>query len=117
MIDGKILKFGYGDIAVANKVFAMALTPFKPPVEVGTDCYDLFSLGVIEPIGETIYIQFETFFDFHDLKDKLDNLHTHKVFVFKGYTFDFTNYNAKSVEVVENVRKAILRAYLQCAAC
>ena len=118
MIDGKILKFGYGDIAVGNVGFYMQLTPFKPPVEVGTSCKDLFSNGDIIPIGEVVKIKFETFNDFTELKCKLEDVCNtiQKSFEFKGYTFDFSNYNKVSIEVVEQIRYAIYINYLQCAA-
>ena len=50
MIDGKILKFGYGDIAVNAAGFAMTFTPFKPPVEIGTNTRPLFANGDIQSI-------------------------------------------------------------------
>ena len=119
MIDGKILKFGYGDIAVGCINANMTFTPFKPPVEVGTHCYDLFINGDITPIGEKVAIRFDSFNDFAELKDKLEGVRTatQKVFEFKGYTFDFSNYNVKSVEVVDDARYHAYMAYLRCAAC
>lgn len=120
MIDGKILKFGYGDIAVGNKFTNMQLIPFKPPVEIGTDCNDLFANGDITPIGEVVMIKFNSLEDFAELKDKLEGVRpatASKVFEFKGYTFDFSNYNVKSVEVVDSVRYAIYMNYLRYAAC
>lgn len=120
MIDGKILKFGYGDIAVGNIGFYMQLTPFKPPVEVGISCNDLFANGEITPTGKTVMIKFETLNDFTELGNKLEAVRkagVPKVFEFKGYTFDFSYYNEKSLKVVNQVRGAIYLAYLQCAAC
>ena len=120
MIDGKILKFGYGDIAVGHKFTNMQLIPFKPPVEIGSDCNDLFANGDITPIGEVVMIRFNSFQDFAEFKDKLEGVRSatvSKVFEFKGYIFDFSNYNVKSVEVVDSIRYAIYMKYLQCAAC
>lgn len=120
MIDGKILKFGYGDIAVNNGVALMKFIPFKPPLKIGTCCRELFANGDIERIGEPIIIKFDNFGDFAELKDKLESVrHTNatKVFEFKGYTFDFSHYDEESVDVVENVRYAVYMGYLQLAAC
>lgn len=120
MIKGKVIKLGYGDVAVGNIGFYMKLTPFKPPVEVGTKCNELFANGDIKPIGESIMIRFDSFADFTELKDKLESVrpeNASKVFEFKGYTFDFSNYNVKSVEIVDRARRAVYMNYLQLAAC
>jgi hypothetical protein len=119
MIEGKILKFGYGDIAVQNKFTNMRLVPFKPPVEIGTSCHDLFDNGDIVQVGEAVVIKFDTLNDFTELKEKLRSVRntTIKVFEFKGYIFDFSNYNEKSVEVVDSVLHGIYMDYLRCAAC
>lgn len=117
MIDGKILKFGYGDIGVSNVWRNMRFIPFKPPVEIGTDTRPLFADGSIEAVGEPIMITFETFQDFNELQDKLKNVYTQRVFEFKGYTFDFSNYNEKSVEVCNDALRRAYMNFLQCAAC
>ena len=120
MIDGKILKFGYGDIAISARGLCMEFLPFKPPVKIGTCCRELFYNKSIKPIGKTIYIKFDNFEDLAELKNKLEGIrpkNAPKVFEFKGYTFDFSNYNAKSVEVFEMVRYHIHMTFLGCAAC
>ena len=120
MINGKILKFGHGDIAIEQSCASIKFTPFKPPVEIGTCCRELFHNGDIEPIGETITVKFDNFSDFAELKDKLEGVrpvNASKVFEFKGYTFDFSNYNVKSVEVFDSIRYAVYMEYLKLSAC
>ena len=117
MIEGNTLKFGYGDIAVSTKGFNLIFTPFKPPVEVGTNCFSLFKSGEIEAIGEAIYIKFTDLKDFKELQEKLENVYENKVFEFKEYTFDFTNYNEISVGILEKGRKIIYTRYLELSAC
>lgn len=120
MIDGKIIKAGYGDIAVGNFGWHIQFTPFKPPLEVGTTVRDLFGNGDIVPTGDTITITLNSDSDFAELKAKLEGVRpkkASKIFEFKGYTFDFSNYNEKSVEVFERVRCVAHIYYLQVAAC
>lgn len=117
MIEGNTLKFGYGDIAVSTKGLKLYFTPFKPPVEVGTPCDDLFKNGDIEAIGEPISIGFSDLKDFTELLKKLKDVDENKVFEFKGYIFDFTNYNKISVEVLERGRKIIYLRYISLSAC
>lgn len=120
MIDGKVIKAGYGDIAVGNFGWHIQFTPFKPPLEVGTTCSDLFDSGDIVPTGKTITITLNSDSDFAELKAKLTGVrpkNAPKIFEFKGYTFDFSNYNEKSVDVFEKARRAAHVYYLQVAAC
>ena len=120
MIDGKILKFGYGDIAVGDVGFYMKLTPFKPPIEVGSECNGYFADGIIKPIGPAIMIKFEGLSDITEFRTKLESvcpIDAPKSFEFKGYTFDFSNYNVKSVMVAETILHNIRMNYLCCAAC
>lgn len=120
MIDGKVLKFGYGDIAVQQGNTFMRFVSFKPPVEIGTHFRELFRNGDIEPVGEPITIKFDGLGEFTELKDKLEGVRLEnapKVFEFKGYTFDFSHYNVKSVEVVDSVRYATYMEYVRLSAC
>lgn len=117
MIEGNTLKFGYGDIAVNTKGLKLRFIPFKPPVEVGTHCADLFKNGDIEAIGEPISIKFSDLKDFTELLKKLKDVDENKVFEFKGYVFDFTNYNKTSVEILECGRKIIYSRYIELSAC
>lgn len=117
MIEGNTLKFGYGDIAVRTTGLKLTLVPFKPPVEVGTHCTKLFESGEIEAIGEPIHIEFTDFKDFKELQKKLEDVYENKIFEFKGYIFDFTNYNKTSVEIIEYARKFIYTRYLKLSAC
>ena len=122
MIDGKIFKFGYGDIAIGATPGGhyLTFTPFKPPQKLGTCCNALFANGEIEQTGEPIYIRFDSFRDFEVLKVMLESVRIRKedrIFDFKGYIFDFSNYNEISVDVFEMQRSVLLQEYCRCAAC
>ena len=120
MIDGKVLKFGYGDISVRACGFAMTFTPFNPPVDVGTNARGPFASKAVQPIGETISIKFKDFKDFAELTQNLRMAcfdEAFRVFKFKGYTFDFSNYNEKSVGVVDSVLCCVYQTFMSCAAC
>jgi hypothetical protein len=89
-------------------------------VEVGTRCNELFHNGDIKPIGEVILIKVANFKDLQELRNKLKNAYIgndSRIFEFKGYTFDFSNYNEKSVEVCETVLNYIHATFLLNAAC
>ena len=118
MIDGNTLKFGYGDLCIGSlSGLMLQIIPFKPPLEIGTACNEAFENGDIETTGDPIYIKFTKLQDFKELRQKLKDVCTNKIFEFKGYTFDFSNYNEKSVDVVKRKLKDVYETYLRLAAC
>lgn len=115
MINGKRLKFGYGDISVGaiptrREIF---FQQFKPPAT----CGDNVSPDV-EWIGEQIFIEID-YEDYKKLGKLLDKVETRKIskFTFKKYIFDFTNYNEKSVEVCRQKSNEAMRFYILAMAC
>lgn len=115
MIDGKTIKFGYGDIAVSTMQFSIILRQIKPEQKVGT--YFSPSDLKIEQVGEKLYITPDSLDEFTELLSKLENVPEQAVFNFKTYTFDFSNYKPESVVVVEAIVRAALTNYTQCIAC
>ena len=104
MIDGKVFKFGYGDIAVGAIAgigcAIMTFRQFKPTAECGGSLKGIDVEWISDEIALRISYQ-----DYKNLKEFLDCIlkkrRTKKtlVFTFKDYTFDFTNYNEESVKV------------------
>lgn len=114
MIDGNILKFGHGDIAVGYRVTGiLTFQQFKPPEECGSYVSDN-----VEYTSEQIIINFTCYEEYLELSNKLKDVKSKNIstFEFKDYIFDFTNYNEKSVEVCERYLKRAMSWYLMCCA-
>lgn len=116
MIDGKIFKFGYGDILVGGNpgTRQMNFQQFKPPAKVG----DTVMCDEVEWIGERILIEI-SYKDYQKLCKLLDNVKTREIskFSFNGYVFDFTNYNEKSVGVCKEKLNEAMSLYFLAVAC
>ena len=115
MIDGNVLKFGYGDIAVGSYNAIMTFQQFKPHGQ----CGDCLKYGEnIEFIGEKIEIKL-SYEEFLVLSLHFESVYKGniKVIPFKDYVFDFTNYNQKSVQVCKEHLNNAMRLYTMCMAC
>lgn len=100
MINDKILQFGYGDIAVGSLDFKQCITfqMIKPPQECGCEINKDAEL-----LGEQIYIKIWDYNDYSVLNKLLSDAKdypTQRIFNFKGYTFDFTNFSTESIRAV-----------------
>lgn len=99
MIKDNILYFGYGDICVHTSPWLyneIQFQEFKPPQEIGTKV----DVDKVEWIGERIKLELnvdECVWWFNELQKVLDR--QINAFEFKGYVFDFSNYNEDSVRV------------------
>ena len=117
MIEGNILKFGYGDIAVKSGPYvdAIRFTQFKPPAECGDDLKG----KAIEYIGEPVEIKFNSYkecIEFSKLMDSVLNKNI-ELFTFKDYIFDFTNYNELSVKACKGAIDIVINNYIRLMAC
>lgn len=116
MIEGNIIKFGYGTAILHGDSFTRVLTIkyMKPPKEVGTQLLP-------ETYEEMELIEKLTFQYSKDMKDLLRDLdsinETNNKIDFRGYTFDFSNYNPKSVEVLKEHLKSVIRGFILALAC
>ena len=114
MINGNILKFGYGDICVRSDGLTQRISfqQFKPPAECGGNVPE-----DVEYIGEEVVLQisYEEYCEFNkQLKSVLSN--SISTFSFKGYIFDFTNYNEESVKVCKKRSESAMYSYFLCMA-
>ena len=114
MIKDKTIYFGYGTVSVGASGYTISFTTIKPPQEIGMK---LLSSEEVQEVGTPINLTLE-YAEAEALKSLLDSIsEINTSFVFKDYTFDFTNYNPKSVEVVKLCVKPILNNYLPLLAC
>lgn len=114
MINGNRLKFGYGDICVKSDALAqrMSFQQFKPPAKCGSNIPE-----DVEYIGEEVVLQisYEEYCEFNkQLNSVLSN--SISTFGFKGYIFDFTNYNEESVKVCKKRSDSAMYNYFLCMA-
>ena len=115
MIDGNVLKFGYGDIAVNCNSLIQAITfqQFKPPQECGENIPK-----DAEYIGDIIILDFsyDEYNKFNQLLQIVQDRNISK-FTFKGYEFNFENYNEKSVKVCKKYLQRAMLLYFMAMAC
>lgn len=97
MIENNVIKFGYGDISVGNNYQYLTLQQFKPPGECGNIVSEK-----VEYVSEKIYIEM-TYEKYRELTNNLEKVLNRSInsFTCDKYVFDFTNFNAKSIRVIE----------------
>lgn len=125
MIDIKnnILHFGYGDINVGHSLYTLIFRGFKPPIEVGTHISkEVIQENNIEWLTEMFYLDLrdiQEILTFENLlKQIIENGGENFIqFKFKDFTFDFSNYNKKSVEVILLQLAVVRNNLLQVIAC
>lgn len=106
MITGNVLKFGFGDISVGvNKLQQrISFQNIKPPQEIGTNVEDDSLYGERIIFAETYPYEF-----YKLIKTVNEN---NRVVEYKGYVFDFTDYNQDSVNVVLKYAKEMVNIAL-----
>ena len=114
MINGNRLKFGYGDICVRSDGLTqrMSFQQFKPHTECGGNVPE-----DIEYIGEEVVLQisYEEYCEFNKYFEQVYNKETTE-FIFKGYVFDFTNFNEESINVCKKHLNSAMQCYFMCMA-
>ena len=114
MINGNRLKFGYGDIAVGSDGLTqrMSFQQFKPPAKCGDKVLD-----DVEYIGDEIILEF-SYEDYCGFSKKLEQVSDKEMtdFTFKGYIFDFANFNKESINVCKKHLNDAMQYYFMCMA-
>lgn len=109
MIDGKVLKFGYGDIAIDSDALAQKISfqQFETPIKCGEDVPK-----DMKYVGEEIILQI-SYEEYCELIEQLNNVLSKNIFTFefKGHVFDFTNYNEESVKACKKYLCSIMCVY------
>ena len=114
MINGNRLKFGYGDIAVGSDRLTqrMSFASFKPPAKCGDQISD-----DVEYIGDEIILKF-SYEDYCEFSKYLEQVSDKEItdFIFKGYIFDFANFNEESIKVCKKHLNGAMQCYFMCMA-
>ena len=114
MINENRLKFGYGDISVSSDGLTQRMNfhQFKPPAKCGDQISD-----DVEYIGDEIILKF-SYEDYCEFSKYLEQVSDKEItdFSFKGYIFDFTNYNEESVKVCKKHLESVMYSYFLCMA-
>ncbi|MGJ0846576.1 hypothetical protein ACR77J_07800 [Tissierella praeacuta] len=95
MIEGNVIKFGYGDVVVSS--YGMGYVDFtniKPPIECGSTVKKDMNLEY----GLSIRIHEDKHWELYDLIKTVNK--DNRIVQYKGYVLDFSNYNEESVRVV-----------------
>ena len=115
-LDSKTLHFGYGDICVGFDLFNLTFREFEPPVEVGTWIKDKSKVNWLSEKFSIPIIQYEEAEQLIELLDSMDGKNNFK-FEFKDWTFNFSNWNPKCIEVLKDRVKHIRSNLLLPLAC
>ena len=114
MINGNRLKFGYGDICVKSDALTQRISfqQFKPPTECGCNVPE-----DVKFIGNEIILEF-SYEDYCEFSKKLEQVYNKETaeFIFKGYVFDFTNFNEESIKVCKKHLNGAMQYYFMCMA-
>ena len=114
MINGNRLKFGYGDISVGSDGLTqrMSFQQFKPPGECGNIVSD-----DVEYIGDEIILEF-SYEDYCEFSKHLEQVSNKEMtdFIFKGYIFDFANFNKESVNACKKHLNGAMQYFFMCMA-
>lgn len=110
MIKGNIIYFGYGDILVGVNAYGILnLTEIEQPKEIGS-IPEIESFKKLQTISLMIknehLTEIKKVLNKEKLEIKIDN-----------YILDFSNYNEKSIKVVENAITRALWCYFLSLAC
>lgn len=119
-LDNKTLYFGYGDICVNSTALGLTFTEFEPEIEVGTVMTpELKKEKGIKFISEKFIIPIECYEEAKELDRLLDSMNKNGTFQFefKGWIFNFSNWNPKSIEGIKLHLSAIRSTLLMCSAC
>lgn len=118
--DSKTLFFGDGDICVSTSTFGLRFREFEPPVEVGTVITDELEKEVgLKYTSEWFTLPIKTYEEavtLDKLLDKMDGRDFY-YFHFGDFTFNFANWNPKSIEVIKGHLSVVRSRLLMCIAC
>ena len=108
MVEGNRIKFGYGDVAIGSKYMTIIINSIKPPQEVGTKIEDK------NMIQSSFSIILDDWVDILELTNLIKLIKDHKKdsFEFKGYVFDYSNYNEASIKVLEKHLSNAISLYI-----
>lgn len=113
MIKDKTIYFGYGDILVQGRLHGITFKSFNPSQEIGCDLTDIEDgLEFLDEIKIELRLKEAT-----KLQDDLRNIYNNQIVKVQDYILDFTNFNDRSVVVVQNVVSGFIKNYMRLSAC
>lgn len=116
----KTFYFGYGDIFVGSEYINLRFREFEPPIEVGTAVNEasMNELG-LKYTSDKVTICFCSYEEakcFSKLLNSMDGKDNFQ-FDFKGWRFNFSNWNPKSIECIKTHLNTVRSYLLMCTAC
>lgn len=118
-LDTKTLYFGDGDICVGNSTFGLTFREFEPPIEVGTVITDELEKKImLEYTSEWFTLPIKTYEEAMTLDKLLDKMDGRDFYYFHfgDFTFNFANWNPKSIEVIKGHLSIVKSNLLMCMA-
>lgn len=117
-INNKIFYFGFGDILVNScEMPFIRFTGIVPPLEIGT-VVDQDTLADLDSATETIEIKFDSLKEAYNFKHMLERVSIfNSSFEYGGYTFDFSNYNELSIQVLLTHINSVITSFVRLMAC
>lgn len=115
MIKEKTIKFGYGTIAVLGNstLRTLVLDYIEPPVKIGSTITSSY-----KPIQR---IKFKYDYNSNDMKEFYEKLNyvssDNPTLEFRGYQFDFSEFNPTSLQTLKAAVKDVLTGNLMVLAC
>ncbi|WP_088363163.1 hypothetical protein [Bacillus cereus] len=116
MIENTVLKFGYGTMSIGADSFTSTLQIFhiQPPGTIG----EYINNKDVQIIDSIFFRYDSSSGDMKAFIQELQNTTPEKPFVqFRGYTFDFTNFNPRSIEVLIEYTQVAIKGWQLCLAC
>lgn len=109
---GKIIKFGYGNLIVRSVSDMLVIEKIRGKKELGPYRGEMYKKTDVCDA-----VRFEYGKDMGMLLNELENVTKERSKVyFRGYTFDFGNYQPTSVEVLKNGIEGVIREYISLSA-
>lgn len=117
MIIDKTIKFGYGTTLISSNGTTRRITMMyiEPPIPISghnLENKDLKDTVIIEEIHFSYESDMDKF-----IKELGSVSENNPILTFRGYTFDFSNYNEKSVNALINGLKVVIRGWQLGLAC
>lgn len=121
MIEGNRLKFGYGSLTFGCFMDKLRFFEIEPPQEIGSHCPPPEEIDESVPykvVGSIncLSVELNEAYILKHLATEVKNGVIDE-FEFKGFIFDFSHYNVKSVDIVLKAANTIIDNLIRLMAC
>lgn len=118
MIEGNIVKFGYGDILVDFTYKGLRFREIDKAQTVGDSAKEDLESGKVKITGAALSINIKNTEDLHNFVKCLEAVKAGKThIVWSTIILDFSNSNANSIDVIEQVLESFRACVLTAWAC